>query len=135
MGRRATRFRDLRIAIALAASLACTSCATIFDGKPQRILVDSRPQGAEIYLGTHGQYIGTTPVHVVLDRSFDAVEIRAEIGQAKQVHLIKSGLNPAIFGNILFGGLIGVFIDLASGAAARYPSEPILIQFADHHDA
>ena len=108
-----------------------TSCATILDGGPQKVFVDSKPQGADVFIGAFDQYVGQTPLLVSLQRSSEAIEIRVNHGDQTDSKVLHTEVNPLIFGNILFGGIIGIFIDLASGASVRYPTQPITFEFKE----
>jgi hypothetical protein len=121
--------------IAVYLSLTLTSCATILDSGPQQILVESSPQGADIYVGQYDQYAGQTPLQISLHRQGDTVSVRAVFGEQASLHEIKASMNPLVVGNILFGGIIGIFVDIATGAAMRYPTKPIMFKFNEKHDA
>ena len=52
---------------AIAAVIAASGCATLFNGFSQRIEVTSEPPGAEVFVG--GELAGTTPTEVVSRRA------------------------------------------------------------------
>ena len=116
----------------LIASLALTlcfgGCASIVSGHNQSLSVVSKNQGADhsgarcTLVNDKGSWFATTPGTVTVRRSFDALTVTctadgAEPGSAK----VKSTTKPMAFGNILFGGFIGVGVDVSTGAAFDYP--------------
>ena len=117
--------------IVLASCALLASCATIVDGGPQEVFVDSKPQGADVFIGALDQYAGQTPLLVSLQRGYADIEIRVTHRDQTDSKVLQAEVNPAIFGNILFGGVIGIFVDLASGAAVRYPTHPITFEFKE----
>lgn len=111
-------------AVILAASLV--GCASIIDGGRKTINIRSQPPGAKATVyDKQGSAVvtGQTPVLFPLKRSggyFKGVKYRVvlELEGYQTTELeVKSTLNGWYFGNILFGGLIGLLIvDPATGA-------------------
>jgi hypothetical protein len=115
--------------IITAISLMAAGCASIVDGGARLIAVDSTPQGATLTVVKKGDasgnivYKGATPATIAL--SPRAGYFR---GQAYVLKLELAGynsaeveINPSLsgwyFGNIIFGGLIGMIaVDPATGA-------------------
>ena len=52
-----------------------------------------------------------------------------KVGYADKDATHAAGLNGMVFGNLLIGGLIGVVVDVASGAVNQYPNE-VTVQLA-----
>lgn len=105
------------------AALALQSCGTIFTGTHQRIVIDSEPQGAEIFI--EGDSVGVTPSKVLVRRRlFDLQNggktVRLEKdGYRKAKRSIYVSMNPACIFNTIF--LLPHWgVDLATGAIARY---------------
>ena len=96
-------------------SIYLSGCATIVTGADQMVQVDTTPVNAVVTINQ--QSYGKTPARINLDRSTKnaAVEINLEGYESKVVHL-KRGVNGWVWGNIAFGGLIGLVIDSSSGA-------------------
>lgn len=112
---------------ACATSLLMCNCATIFGGASNRdVLVRSNPEGAKVTVtDKKGQLVhqGVTPTTVSLRRSsgfFVPASYKLNFkkkGCPDQTVDLKAEINPWYFGNIVFGGLIGILIvDPATGA-------------------
>ena len=106
-------------------------CSTIVEGTDQTVTVDSEPRGAECLMTREGAGIGTiraTPETVIVDRGDEDIKISCEKeGYLTTIATLPSELEGMTFGNLLFGGLIGVAVDAASDANSKYP-EAISIQ-------
>ena len=107
------------VVLAAVAALFCagsTGCATIMTGAGpnQTVRIASNPRGAKIFVD--GDYKGVTPLGVQMTRSDNHV-LRLEMdGYAPMTRDIRTGYNPWHLGNILFGGLVGITIDLLDGS-------------------
>jgi hypothetical protein len=101
-----------------------TACATIVKGHSQQINVATNPAGAICTLERDGQSIATvnpTPGTVTVEKSRKdlSVDCRKE-GYTPAAGKVASKFHPMTFGNILFGGIIGLGVDAASGAMTEY---------------
>jgi len=125
------------LSAAIAASLALSSCATIMGDKTQLMPISSTPSDATIEITDEkGEQIfkGTTPTNVTLEKSDGSywgkknysVKI-SKIGYEDQIIPITASANGYyMFGNILFGGLIGWFIvDPNNGAMYTLSPEQV----------
>jgi len=126
------------VAFFAALSLMATGCSTIVNGGARQISVNSTPPGATLIITKKGDasgeivYKGNTPATVAL--SPKAGYFR---GQAYVLKLELVGYNPAevevtpslsgwYFGNIIFGGLLGmIVIDPLTGAMWNLSPENI----------
>lgn len=110
-----------------AAVLTLGSCATIIHGSRQSLEFASRPTGARLYLD--GKDMGTTPQTLVLNRKANkkgdlpgkkSYAVRLELdGYQPYETKLERKFDGWIFGNLVFGGIIGVVIDLATGSVYR----------------
>lgn len=118
------RYR-LALLIALVGFIALPGCATITEGSSQTIQIDTDPTGAQCELTRNGQLvtrIPATPSTVsVYKESGDLKLSCGKPGYLDATLDTASDLQAMVFGNILFGGLIGVAIDMGSGANKKYP--------------
>lgn len=107
-------------------SLLFTGCSSIVDGRDQHVKINSNPAGAtfSIYDKTGKALVtNTTPANLTLNRRhgyFDGEDykmiLEAPGYYPYEVH-VKSTVDGWYFGNIIFGGLIGLLIvDPATGA-------------------
>lgn len=122
----------LRVVTMAAAGLALaglTGCASIVNGTSQVVSVEtlhtSGPvAGAVCKLeNDKGVYYVTTPGTVTVHRAYGDMNIKCDKdGFNSGLTNIKSSTKGMVAGNILVGGVIGVGVDAATGAAYDYPS-------------
>ncbi len=92
-----------------------TSCATIVSGTHQEVCVNSAPSGAIIKVDD--AVSGQTPTTLTLSAK-QAHRLRIELPGYKPYEVaLTQKTNGWIFGNIFFGGLIGIVVDMSDGAA------------------
>ena len=98
----------------LAALLFLTSCASIINSSRQSVPIRSTPPGATVIL--NDSVFGKTPMTINMKRKKKEhfIKLQLEGYETYQTDLIRV-VDGWIFGNILFGGLIGLAIDAGSG--------------------
>lgn len=70
-----------------------------------------------------GKWFVTTPGTTTVQRSYGDMSVNCEKdGAAPGLATVKSSTKAMAFGNIVFGGVIGAGVDVATGAAYDYPS-------------
>jgi hypothetical protein len=113
-----------RFAILLALPLLLQACASILEGTTQTITVESAPAGADCKFLRQGMVVATvtTPGGVVVEKTKHdmTVECQKDGYQVTRANL-DSGIEGAVWGNIILGGPIGWAIDSAAGADNKYP--------------
>jgi len=104
-------------------------CASIVTGHNQSLSVETRDAagpvvGASCRLeNDKGTWFVTTPGSTTVRRSLADMAIRCDKdGSVPGIASTKSSTKGMLAGNILFGGLIGAGVDVATGAAFDYPS-------------
>jgi hypothetical protein len=112
----------------VAVALSLTSgCASLVANGPVHVPVTSRPAGATVFL--NDQPAGQTPMVVDLKSSLPRAELRLELPGFESVRVTRGKkLNGWVWGNLIIGGLIGIAIDFASGAAQRFDGTPINVE-------
>jgi hypothetical protein len=113
----------------LAASLGLGGCASIVNGQNQSVSVEAKTDTGPLHSATcklvndKGTWFVTTPGSATVQRSYEdlAVYCDKESHQPGSVS-VQSSTKPMAFGNILLGGLIGVGVDVSTGAAYDYPT-------------
>jgi hypothetical protein len=104
---------------------AASGCASIVEGTDQSVTVQTTPSGASCELKRDGEVIGIvnpTPGTVTVDKSKDDIAVICrKDGYQDASGTLSSEFQGMTFGNILFGGLIGVAVDASSGAMHEYP--------------
>jgi PEGA domain len=112
-------------------ALAVSGCASIFNGQTQPITISSAPDGATITVTNRSGdkiHAGTTPVTLTLKRGAGYFKSESytvsfsKPGFTDKEMVITSSISGWYFGNILFGGVIGmVGVDPATGGMYVFP--------------
>jgi len=110
-------------------------CATLTKGGSQTVTVDTDPSGAVCTLARDAKtlaVINPTPGSVPVEKAKGTIAI----GCTKQGYLEASGnlaseFQAMTFGNILFGGIVGIVVDAASGAMHEYPAKVTITLIPD----
>lgn len=114
----------------LSISLLLPSCASIVSGSKQKINFNSTPAGAIVWVDNVN--LGVTPVTAKLERSKKDQKVKIELQGYKPYELtLTRKTNGWIWGNILFGGIIGIIVDSSSGAMYRLTPDQIEAQLAN----
>jgi len=116
--------------VLLSVSMLGSGCASIVSGHNQSVSVETRSKEGQAVASAKckltnnkGTWFVTSPGSVVVSRSFEDLLINCEKeNQAPGVASVKSSTKAMAFGNILFGGVIGAGVDVATGAAYDYPT-------------
>lgn len=102
-----------------------TGCASISGDDTSRLSkIESDPDGAkcQVINSVNVKRDITTPADLFLQPKYDPINISCEKeGYKRSSDVIDTTLVDAVYGNILFGGLIGVAIDHSSGQNRKYP--------------
>lgn len=109
--------------------LSVIGCAAIIHGSMQKVPISSSPAGALVTV--NGQQT-TTPGVLTLKRNQKEYTLVFEKQGYKtvQVKLIRS-VDGWIWGNIIFGGLIGLAVDFGTGSAYKLNPEAINVVLAE----
>jgi hypothetical protein len=107
-----------------------TGCASIVGGANQSISLETRTSTGEQITGVNcklenpkGTWFVTTPGSVTIHRAYDDLSIYCtKAGEQAGVASVKSSTKGMAFGNLLFGGVVGAGVDMATGAAYDYPT-------------
>jgi hypothetical protein len=120
----------LKIAKICAIGLLLQGCASIVSGSTQSLSVEAKSaEGAPVVgasckmTNDKGTWFTSTPGSIALHRSADDLTVTCSKDLfAPGTSVVKLETKGMAAGNILFGGLIGVGIDVATGAAFDYPT-------------
>jgi len=99
---------------ALCALCASTGCAAIVSGTDGDVTIRSQPPGAEVSI--NGLPRGTTPLTLRLSRAESHVMTVSKKGYETESREVEHTFNGWVLGNLVFGGILGIIIDFASGA-------------------
>lgn len=108
----------------MAIPLLLGACATIIEGGDQNVSVTTYPPRAQCELIRGGDvvaFINPTPGTVSLKKGADDIVVHCtKDGYFDSMVTMESSLQDMTFGNIVFGGIVGVAVDAASGAMHEY---------------
>lgn len=127
--------RSILLGITLLVGLSFIGCAAIIHGSKQEVMFKTTPAGADVTvtdaLGTtHGSC--QTPCTVKLKRKGEYKVQIVKAGYAPVELVLERKSDGWIWGNIFFGGIIGLIVDFSTGAAYKIePSEVMTILSAD----
>ena len=108
-------FRSIAVSTFVCSMALSTGCATIVSGSDQAVQVDSVPENAVVTLNNVS--VGNTPARFDLSRKNSTATVQLELPGYKSKEItLKRGTNGWVWGNILVGGLIGVVVDISTGA-------------------
>lgn len=120
---------NLRVFLAIAFLTQIVGCASIVSGSNQSISVETKSNGSSVVgascklTNNKGTWYVTTPGSTTVQRSFENLGVTCTKQDYVQgTAAVKSSTKGMAFGNILFGGVIGVGVDVATGAAYDYPN-------------
>ena len=122
----------IRRLLVAALVLPCVGCASVTRGTTENISIATTPAGATADIsGLDIPTVCVTPCVVQAKRNADiTVAINKEGYQPQIIALTKEipGSGAAGFaGNILAGGLIGMGVDAATGAAMDHKPNPVIV--------
>ncbi len=98
------------------------SCATVFTGTTQNILIESNPSGANVTI--NNQNYGSTPARVTIKKNLDDVmdggrPVKLELdGYKTETFTLHNSFNPVAILNLIF--LYAWAIDAATGAMMSF---------------
>jgi hypothetical protein len=121
----------LKASLLAVATLATTGCASIISESKYPVAIHSSPSGASYKITDQSGFqihAGHTPDQIMLESGagyFDGeaytVTYRKD-GYAPSTQMLNSGIDGWYWGNIVFGGIIGMLIvDPATGAMFSLP--------------
>jgi hypothetical protein len=110
--------------LGVGAILVLAACASIIHGSRQQVSISSTPSNARVTV--NGQPQGATPVVVRLKRK-DLHTVRLELEGYQPVEIpLRRKVSGWVWGNIVFGGLIGLAVDAGTGAMYKLTPEQVV---------
>lgn len=119
-----TQLLPFSILAALVAFLVLPSCATLTGGSTTTVEIDSTIPG--IPFGTSSGLRGRTPATVALPNG-SAVTITYMDARGAHRYVSETRMSPHVLGNIVFGGLIGLLIDITNPQTRIHGAEIMLV--------
>ena len=122
--------RATQFLLFVAVGALLTGCATIISGTTQDIEFSSVPTGANVKLNDGAQTV--TPGKLTLKRKENYTALFTKDGYPERQAEVKRDRmgNWWVLGNILFGGLIGIVIDIVSGAQHHLVPEHLIMDMS-----
>lgn len=125
------RLKSLTLILLSLATL--TSCATIMHGTRQSIGISSNPSNANVWVDR--TFVGNTPIIVNMSRN-DNHFVRIEIeGYLPYEATFSKQLSGWVFGNIIFGGIIGLAVDAITGGIYKLTPDQVQAEMHSNHFA
>ena len=117
--------KKIKLTTLLLLTILFVNCASITQGNNQIITIDTpNCPGATCRLtnndGTY--FVNKTPGTVSINKSRSALNVTCYKGDERSSFGTDSNLENMAWGNILIGGIIGAGVDMATGAAYKYPT-------------
>jgi hypothetical protein len=109
--------------------LTGSGCSTIMSGSTQEIPISSTPSGAKV-TADNGTSI-VTPGSIVLKRKTAHTLVAEYPGYDQKQQKLEKKLNNWVWGNILIGGIIGLVIDMVSGAVNELKPKEVHFRFGE----
>jgi hypothetical protein len=105
--------------------VAVSGCATLVSDDHQSIVITSDPVGATCEVRQGGVLVGTvatTPGTILVGKSRHDIAIDCtRPGYYPGAAVLEPHFQGWTFGNILYGGSVGLLVDTSSGAINEYP--------------
>ncbi|MGJ4886683.1 PEGA domain-containing protein [Bradyrhizobium sp. HKCCYLRH3099] len=122
----------MRVVALVALCAALGGCASVTRGTTETISVASTPSGAEATVsGLEAPMTCTTPCSFVAKRNADISVTVEKPGYETQIIPLTKDIPAAgaagFAGNIIAGGLIGMGVDAATGAATDHKPNPVIV--------
>jgi hypothetical protein len=105
--------RTVNVVTAFALSLSIAACGTIIHGTSQDVGVSSSPTNAQVTVDK--KPVGQTPVVAKLSRKDNHIVTLTTPGYAPAELTLTRGTSGWVWGNLVFGGLVGLAVDAISG--------------------
>src|SRR6266404_2817584 len=116
--------------IACSVGLLLTGCATITRGGSETLIIESDPSSAKVTLSSGN--VCTTPCWIAMKRTHDYhVKIEKAGYQTIDTNVLRrvaGGGVAGIAGNVIFGGVIGLGVDLATGSTKELTPNPLRVK-------
>jgi len=118
----------MRIIAVIALAASCAACASITRGTTDQVQIQSDPPGAEAR--TSMGHLCTTPCTLQFSRKDEFVVTISKPGYHTEeipvtTRVAGAGMAGAA-GNVLAGGIVGLTVDVASGATLEHFPNPVI---------
>jgi hypothetical protein len=116
----------------LSVLLSLTSCATVMHGTYQSVAISSNPSNAHVWVDQY--YAGNTPIIVGMTRKDNHI-LRIQLDGYQPYDVIFSRqVSGWVLGNIVFGGFIGLAVDVISGGIYKLTPDQVWAEMRSNND-
>lgn len=121
---------NLKLCVSAVSACMLVGCATVTRGKHETFVVESTPPNARVELSS-GEKCDATPCSFKVKRK-GAIDVTVSKDGYKTTKYnvptqVAGGGAAGIAGNVLVGGLIGLGVDSATGAALEHKPNPLQV--------
>ena len=110
-----------------------TGCCTIIHGTRQSIGIASNPSNASIWVDRN--FVGNTPMIVEMSRKDNHLVQIELMGYQPYEAVFSKQISGWVFGNFVFGGVIGLAVDAISGGIYKLTPDQIQAELHSNHVA
>ncbi|MCA6236704.1 MAG: PEGA domain-containing protein [Phenylobacterium sp.] len=117
--------------VAATAASGLTACATVTRGSNDAWVVNSEPPGASVTT-TNGHFCASTPCAIKMPRKSEfSAEIKKpgfKTATVSVTHKTAGAGAAGVAGNVLVGGVIGLGVDMVTGASQDLVPNPVTVK-------
>lgn len=118
--------RTCTVLLAVAIPALLGGCASVVNGSSQMVPVSSDPVGAAVLLDDAPA--GVTPCKLALDRKCDHILTLRKEGYEEHSMEMRRTASMMVFGNLLVGGMVGLYADSQGGAQFQFVNDKVHVQ-------
>ena len=123
--------RKIILLSALTLLILLSGCATIVSGSKQKVTFTSTPAKAKVFV--NDVEIGVTPFEAKLKRSVKKHNVKIVLDGYKPYETVLTRkFNGWYIGNIALGGLIGIVVDISTGAVYRISDKEVNVNLENN---
>ena len=108
-----------------------SGCATIFKGSDHQLRINSTPAAAKVVVKATNNIVffeGTTPASTKVPKKNEYIVTISLSGyKDATVNVLKDGIEGWFWGNLLCGGVVGIVVDLVTGAINKLSPDEISV--------
>ncbi len=120
----------MRVLLIFCAAFPLVGCATVTKGTTEQVTINSEPAGAQARTSIGGS-CPLTPCTIEVSRKSEFSVVFSKEGFKDQEVFVGTKVagsgGAALAGNVVAGGLIGVGVDVATGASMDHFPNPVFV--------
>lgn len=123
------RIMVIRATLAVVALVLETGCATMMDRNIKGYSVVTTPPGAQVMV--NGMEFGATPALLTVDKQMGLMVRITKPNCPTFDTVVTSQMSPYVWGNLLFGGVFGLLIDLSTKSAYELHPDNLQVMYGE----